>query len=82
MANDSETKRLADWKIASKKYCDLLEEMVAELRDKTETVPVIPVLKGLAKTCAEIERAGQSFRFEVTQAVNSAPQPPSEYDDH
>lgn len=78
----TEAKRLADWKVASKKYSDLLEEMVAELRDKTETVPVIPVLKGLAKTCVEIERAGQSFRCEVTQAVNSAPQPPNEFDDH
>jgi hypothetical protein len=78
MANDNEAKRLANWKTASESYLARLEEMVAELRDKTETVPVTPVLKGLAKTCVEIERAAQSFRFEVTQAVNSAPQPPSE----
>ena len=36
MANDIEAKRLADWKVASKKYCDLLEETVEELRSKSE----------------------------------------------
>jgi hypothetical protein len=79
MANDN-NKRLEDWKIASKKYCDLLEEMVTELRGKIEMVPATYALTALAKKSEVIQRAGQCFRDDVDRAVDRAPQPPSEYD--
>src|ERR1700693_5598069 len=47
MANDNEAKRLADWKTAAEKYCDLLDDMVKELRGKSDTVPATSNLKGL-----------------------------------
>ena len=79
MANNPEAKRLEDWKSASKKYCDLLEEMVAELRSQIEIVPDPNALTTLAKKIKMIQRAGQSFRDDVQRAVDSTPQPPSEY---
>ena len=81
----TEAKRLADWKVASKKYCDLLEEMVEELRDKIETVPGQNSLADLAKKSEVIQRAGQCFRDDVDRAVKSAPSPPEppwEFADH
>jgi hypothetical protein len=82
MANDIEAKRLEDWKIASKKYCDLLEEMVTELRGKSEAVPATHVLTALNKKSVGIEHEGKSFRAAVKRTADSAPQPPNKYADH
>ena len=83
MANETEDKRLEKWKIAAKKYGELLEEMVEELRGKSEAVPAARILKDLAKKSIEIEHASKSFRYAVDRAVKSTPQPPqppSEYE--
>ena len=82
MANDNEAKRLSDWKTAAEKYCDLLDDMVKELRRYSDTVPATSNLKGLRKKSVGIEKAGKSFRDDVDRAVDSAPQPPSEFADH
>jgi len=82
MANDPEVKRLDDWKVASKKYCDLLEDMVKKLRDHEDAVPSSSILTALANNTRVIQRAGQSFRDDVDRAVRSAPPqapPPSPY---
>jgi hypothetical protein len=77
-------KYLEDWKVASKKYCDLLEEMVQKLRAESdsETVPATHILNGLAKKSEVIQRAGQCFRDDVDRAVRSAPQPPNPFNEH
>ena len=80
MANDNEAKRLADWKTAAEKYCDLLDDMVKELRRHSDTVPATSNLKGLRTKSVGIEHEGKSFRAAVNRAVDSAPQPPSQYD--
>jgi hypothetical protein len=76
MPSDND-KRLEDWKIASKKYCNLLEEVVEELRGKREVVPDENTLTELAKKIEVIRRAGQCFRDDINQASKSAPSPPS-----
>lgn len=80
MANDIETKRLTDWKVALETYCGCLEKMVEELRGKIEIVPATPALKALAKKSIEIKHASKSFRYAVNRAVDSAPPPPAEYE--
>jgi hypothetical protein len=82
MANDNEAKRLADWKTAAEKYCDLLDDMVKELRRHSDTVPATSNLKGLRKKSVGIEQEGKSFRAAVNRTVDSAPPPPSEFADH
>jgi hypothetical protein len=82
MAIDPETKRLADWKVAAKKYSDLLEKMVDELGHNTEVVPSTEALKDLAKKSIEIERASKSFRDDVNRAEKSAPKPPEKEPDY
>jgi hypothetical protein len=66
MVNDTEAKRLADWKIAAKKYCDLLEEMAEELRRNINDVPNSHViLLALDKKNEEALRAGRSFQENI-----------------
>ncbi len=72
MANSGD-KRLNDWQIASKKYCDLLEERIEELRGKIEIVPDPNTLTTLAKKSEVIQRAGQCFRDDVERALKSPP---------
>ena len=66
MGTDTETKRLADWKDASKKYCALLEEMAEELRRNINDVPNNHViLLALDKKNEEALRAGRSFQENI-----------------
>ncbi len=73
MANDNEANRLADWKTAAEKYCDLLDDMVKELRRHSDTLPAISNLKGLRTKSVGIEHEGKSFRAAVNRAVDSTP---------
>ena len=67
-----------DWKIASKKYSGLLEEMATELRSNAETVPHVNTLRALKKKITAIEHGGASFKDDIDRAVDSAPpEPPS-----
>ena len=81
-ANNTEAKRLADWKVASKKYIASLDEMTDALRTNAEAVPAVDILTGLAKLSRVIERASKSFRDDVDRAEKSAPEPPNPYNDH
>ena len=78
MANDSEAKRLADWNGALKTYFDRLGEMIAKLRNNTETVPNSFTLKNLSKESIAIEHASKSFHDAVNRAVVSTPLPPED----
>jgi hypothetical protein len=73
MANDNEANRLADWKTAAEKYCDLLDDMVKELRRHSDTLPATSNLKGLRTKSVGIEHEGKSFRAAMNRAVDSAP---------
>ena len=80
MANESEEKRLADWKRAVGTYRARLEEMVATLGCKLEAVPSSYILIDLAKKSVQLELVGKVFRAEVTRAIESEPELTSDWE--
>jgi len=55
-----------DWQIASKKYCDLLEEMAEELRRHTNEVPDNhATLLALETKNEDVRGAGSLFRERI-----------------
>lgn len=73
---DNNDKRLSEWKIASKKYGDLLNEMVTELQQNRETVPAEEVLREIDKKIEPIHHVGVVFRDDIKRAISSTPPPP------